>query len=177
MIYRVNNETDVKGYLLHIKTLSMPVCINTGSSVYYSDILFFCDKNLSNLGESWPPMWYWRTTKRTTARRWSIKQVATFSLSTFYRKRVIELFVIRNRRHHTNYLKVIVVILIVFLRNGHMGAAIIIRTTVVSRHADHIQPETLDRKTVKTKRRTLPLRKWRKGKPTDFEMVSEKLKF
>lgn len=57
-----------------------------------------------------------------------------------------------------------------------MGAAIIIRTTVVSRHADHIQPETLDRKTVKTKRRTLPLRKWRKGKPTDFEMVSEKLK-
>lgn len=55
-----------------------------------------------------------------------------------------------------------------------MGAAIIIRTTVVSRHADHIQPETLDRKTVKSKRRTLPLRKWRKGKLGDFEMVSEK---
>lgn len=52
----------------------------------------------------------------------------------------------------------------------HMGAAIVIRTTVVSRHTDHVEPETHDRK---PKRISLPLPKWRKGKLGSFEMVSE----
>lgn len=52
-----------------------------------------------------------------------------------------------------------------------MGAAIIIRTAVVTRHSVHKDDHRFDSKTGKSKRRFQRFGKKRKGKVSEFEMV------
>lgn len=88
-----------------------------------------------------------------------------------YRKR-IRFFCVIGFSFTDNFFVFRLFVLTVPYQDDHMGAAIIIRTTVVTRHSVHT--ETLDNKTAKPKRRTQFIHKWRKGKFADFEMVSEK---
>lgn len=89
-------------------------------------------------------------------------------LSFVIKKRVFHIFVIWQVAEAISQL--LSFVLRRRINYGRMGAAIIIRTAVVTRHS--VRSDTLENKTAVTRRRSYQrYGRKRKGKPTEFEMV------